>query len=78
MEQAPRDVLVRFRVLLDGWAQGAAHGIDVDGQGNGVVVEQRLYQPIRQPKPIVAERSIGHRELDSRGVRQRIVESLGG
>jgi hypothetical protein len=32
--------------------RGAAHGIDVDDQGNGTVTEQRLYQLIRQPKPI--------------------------
>jgi thiol-disulfide isomerase/thioredoxin len=53
MGQAARDVPVRFRVLLDGRAPGAAHGIDVDEQGNGVVTEQRLYQLIRQSKPIV-------------------------
>ena len=44
---------VRFRVLLDGQAPGGAHGGDVDEQGNGVASEQRLYQLIRQPKPIV-------------------------
>jgi thiol-disulfide isomerase/thioredoxin len=44
---------VRFRVLIDGEPPGAAHGIDVDEQGNGTVTEQRLYQLIRQPKPIV-------------------------
>jgi thiol-disulfide isomerase/thioredoxin len=43
---------VRFRVLLDGKPPGAAHGSDIDEQGNGVVREQRLYQLIRQPKPI--------------------------
>jgi thiol-disulfide isomerase/thioredoxin len=43
---------VRFRVLIDGRPPGAAHGIDVDEQGNGTVTEQRLYQLIRQPKPI--------------------------
>jgi thiol-disulfide isomerase/thioredoxin len=43
---------VRFRVLIDGQAPGAAHGIDVDEQGDGTVTEQRLYQLIRQPKPI--------------------------
>jgi len=32
---------------------GPAHGLDVDEGGNGTVVEQRLYQLIRQPKPIV-------------------------
>ena len=43
---------VRFRVLIDGQPPGAAHGVDVDDQGNGTVTEQRLYQLIRQPKPI--------------------------
>ena len=43
---------VRFRVLIDGQPPGAAHGVDVDEQGNGTVTEQRLYQLIRQPKPI--------------------------
>jgi hypothetical protein len=40
-------------VLIDGVAPGAAHGADVDGDGNGVVTEPRLYQLIRQPKPTV-------------------------
>jgi hypothetical protein len=43
---------VRFRVLIDGKPPGAAHGGDLDEQGNGTVREQRLYQLIRQPKPI--------------------------
>ncbi len=43
---------VRLRVFLEGQPPGAAHGIDVDGQGNGTAAEQRLYQLIRQPKPI--------------------------
>jgi hypothetical protein len=43
---------VRFRVTLDGKPPGAAHGIDVDEQGEGTVTEQRLYQLIRQPQPI--------------------------
>jgi thiol-disulfide isomerase/thioredoxin len=43
---------VRFRVLIDGQPPGAARGSDVDEQGNGTVTEQRLYQLIRQPKPI--------------------------
>jgi thiol-disulfide isomerase/thioredoxin len=43
---------VRFRVLIDGKPPGAAHGIDVDEQGNGTVAEQRLYFLIRQPEPI--------------------------
>ena len=43
---------VRFRVLIDGNPAGAAHGVDVDDQGIGTATEQRLYQLIRQPKPI--------------------------
>jgi thiol-disulfide isomerase/thioredoxin len=43
---------VRFRVLIDGQPPGQAHGTDVDEQGYGTVTEQRLYQLIRQPKPI--------------------------
>jgi len=44
---------VGFRVLIDGQAPHAAHGVDVDEQGNGTVTEARMYQLIRQPKPIV-------------------------
>ena len=43
---------VKFRVLIDGQPPGAAHGLDVDAQGNGTVTEQRLYQLIRQQQPI--------------------------
>jgi hypothetical protein len=52
MGSAARGTSVRFRVLIDGQLPGIAHGIDVDDQGNGIVNEQRLYQLIRQPKPI--------------------------
>jgi thiol-disulfide isomerase/thioredoxin len=44
---------VRFRVLLEGTVPARAHGGDVDEQGYGVATEQRLYQLIRQPMPIV-------------------------
>jgi thioredoxin family protein len=43
---------VRFRVLIDGQPPGAAHGTDVDDQGNGILTEPRLYQLVRQPGPI--------------------------
>jgi hypothetical protein len=43
---------VRFRVLLDGQPPGAAHGTDVDDQGNGTVTDPRLYQLVRQPGPV--------------------------
>jgi thiol-disulfide isomerase/thioredoxin len=55
---------VRFRVRIDGQPPGAAHGIDVDEQGNGTVTQQRLYQLIRQPKPI-ADRQFEIEFLDS-------------
>jgi thiol-disulfide isomerase/thioredoxin len=54
---------VSFRVLLDGKPPGAAHGIDIDEQGNGAVSEQRLYQLARQPTP-VAERTFEIEFLD--------------
>jgi thiol-disulfide isomerase/thioredoxin len=43
---------IPFRVLVDGQPPGAAHGADVDGQGNGILTEQRLHQLIRQHGPI--------------------------
>ena len=56
MGAAERGTSVRFRALIDGRPPGAAHGIDVDDQGNGSVSEPRLYQLIRQPGA-VAERT---------------------
>jgi Thioredoxin like C-terminal domain len=64
MGPAARGTSVRFRVLIDGRQPGAAHGIDVDDQGNGTVTEQRLYQLIRQPKPI-ADRQFEIEFLDA-------------
>ncbi len=46
-------VPVRFRVAIDGQPPGSARGSDVDEGGNGTAVDQRLYQLIRQPRPIV-------------------------
>ena len=48
-----RESPIRFRVSIDGQPPAGAHGLDVDDRGNGTVVDQRLYQLIRQPKPIV-------------------------
>ena len=53
MGPARQGVPVRFRLSIDGNPPGPAHGLDVDDAGNGMVVEQRLYQLIRQPGPIV-------------------------
>jgi thiol-disulfide isomerase/thioredoxin len=48
---------VPFRVAVDGKAPGAAHGLDLDGEGNGTLVQPRLYQLIRQSRP-VEERTV--------------------
>jgi thiol-disulfide isomerase/thioredoxin len=58
-----RGTPVRFRVLIDGKPPGAAHGVDVDADGNGTAVDQRLYQLIRQPGPI-ADRDFEVQFLD--------------
>ena len=47
---------VRFRATLDGQAPHAAHGVDIDEYGAGIVTEPRMYQLIRQPLPIVDRR----------------------
>jgi thiol-disulfide isomerase/thioredoxin len=54
---------VRFRLTLDGQVPGPAHGLDVDADGIGAVAEQRLYQLIRQPQPIV-DRTVAVEFLD--------------
>ena len=43
---------VAFRVLLDGEPPGDSHGLDVDEQGQGTLVKQRLYQLVRLAGPI--------------------------
>ena len=50
MGPAGRGMSVRHRVRIDG--RPASGGADVDGQGQGVVTEQRTYQLIRQARPI--------------------------
>jgi thiol-disulfide isomerase/thioredoxin len=39
---------VPFRALVDGEPPGDAHGLDVDEQGHGTLVQPRLYQLIRE------------------------------
>ncbi len=43
-EQEP----IPFRVMLDGEPPGLSHGVDVDGNGDGVLRDGRLYQLVRQ------------------------------
>jgi len=64
MGPATRGTSVRFRVHIDGGQPGVAHGIDVDDQGNGIATQQRMYQLIRQPKPI-ADRQFEIEFLDA-------------
>jgi hypothetical protein len=56
MRPAGLQTPVRFRVRIDGQPPGPAHGLDVDQDGNGAVTQQRLYQLVRQPGPIVDRR----------------------
>ncbi len=48
---------IPFLVTLDGAAPAAAHGGDIDAEGNGVLDEGRLWQLIRQPGE-VSERTV--------------------
>ena len=52
MGPAKKGSTVRFRVYLDGQVAGRDHGADVDAEGNGTVVQQRMYQLIRQHESI--------------------------
>ena len=56
MGPAKKGTSVPFRVWLDGEIAGAARGTDVDSHGHGTVVQQRMYQLIRQAKPIAGRR----------------------
>lgn len=56
MGPALRGARVQFRVSIDGKPPGPARGVDVDDQGQGTITQHRMYQLIRQPKPITARR----------------------
>jgi hypothetical protein len=56
MRPAVAGMSLPFRVRIDGRPPGPAHGLDVDQDGTGTVAEQRLYQLVRQPGPIVGRR----------------------
>jgi hypothetical protein len=57
MGPSKRGASLRYRVFIDGKAPGPAHGVDIDSEGNGTLTEQRMYQLIRQPGPVI-EREI--------------------
>jgi thiol-disulfide isomerase/thioredoxin len=69
MVLAPPDAKapVRFSVRLDGQPPGDAHGVDVDGSGQGTVSEPRMYQLTRQ-RGAAGERDFEITFLDA-GVR---------
>jgi thiol-disulfide isomerase/thioredoxin len=48
---------IPFRVLLDGEAPGASHGVDVDQDGHGLLRDGRLYQLVRE-RNAVRERTL--------------------
>lgn len=48
---------VPFRVLLDGEAPGPSHGVDIDEDGNGLLLDDRLYQLARE-HDAVCERTL--------------------
>jgi thiol-disulfide isomerase/thioredoxin len=48
---------IPFRVLLDGEPPGPSHGVDVEGDGTGVLQEGRLYQLVREHE-LVRERTL--------------------
>ena len=59
-----RGAPVRFRVRLDGRAPGADRGTDIDENGEGTIVEPRMYHLIRQQGPI-ADRRVEIEFLDA-------------
>jgi thiol-disulfide isomerase/thioredoxin len=63
MAPPARETPVRFQVRIDGQPPGAAHGTDVDDQGDGTLTDPRLYQLVRQPGPIT-ERTLEVTFLD--------------
>ena len=48
---------IPFRVLVDSEPPGPSHGVDVDEEGNGVLLEGRLYQLVRE-RDEVRERTL--------------------
>ena len=53
MGPASKGASILFRIFLDGEVAAGAQGSDVESAGRGIVTEQRTYQLIRQPGPIV-------------------------
>jgi thiol-disulfide isomerase/thioredoxin len=67
MAPSPEGHPVRFRITIDGAAPGADHGVDASDGGLGTVSEPRMYQLVRQKRP-VSDRTFAIEFLDP-GVR---------
>jgi thiol-disulfide isomerase/thioredoxin len=52
MGPATQGEKVRFRVTIDGAPPGEDHGADIDAEGWGSLGEARLYQLVRQARPV--------------------------
>lgn len=44
---------IKFKILIDGRPPVSTHGLDVDSAGNGTIVEQRMYQLVREQNSVV-------------------------
>lgn len=64
MGPASQGTSARFRVYIDGRPPGEAHGVDVDGDGNGTVKEARMYQLVRQ-RAAISDRQFEIEFLDA-------------
>ena len=63
MGPGARNRPIRFKVTIDGAPPGADHGFDVDAAGRGTLQEPRMYQLVRQARP-VADRTFKIEFLD--------------
>jgi thiol-disulfide isomerase/thioredoxin len=63
MAPSARNRPIRFKVTIDGAPPGADHGFDVDAAGRGTLQEPRMYQLVRQARP-VADRTFRIEFLD--------------
>lgn len=46
--RAPQTSPINFRIKIDGAPPGASHGVDTNAEGSGSVLEDRMYQLVRQ------------------------------
>jgi thiol-disulfide isomerase/thioredoxin len=49
---APQTDAIKFRIKIDGAPPGASHGVDTSAEGDGSLLEDRMYQLVRQTGPV--------------------------